>query len=134
MHTYTHVRVRACVCALRACVRAFSVTVILLYIFSPENLTNFAIGGVAVQSSTSGGYEASRAIDGNADGILSHYSCAMTDTEDNPWWMVTLRRNGYIKEVHVTTRADCCGESLTECRPTDRENPSMDLLMWGFIF
>ena len=51
-------------------------------------------------------YNASKAIDGNLDGILDHKHCArMTH-----WWKVILHELVIIEAVVITDRADCCGE------------------------
>ena len=51
-------------------------------------------------------YKASKAIDGNLDGILDHKHCArMTH-----WWKVILPELVIIEAVVITDRTDCCGE------------------------
>ena len=49
-----------------------------------------ALKGIASQISTLREYKAQLAMDGNADNILAHNSCSVTDNETDPWWMVTF--------------------------------------------
>jgi len=51
---------------------------------------NVAQFGTAQQSSTSSGGKASRAIDGNTDGVWSHGSVTLTQNEADSWWEVDL--------------------------------------------
>ena len=72
--------------------------------------TNWALGGRAKQSSTvnvvgrnAGLYDASNAIDGNADGNIKHGSCTLTKVEHKSWWKVIFKELVVVKEVTITT-------------------------------
>ncbi|KAL0961812.1 hypothetical protein UPYG_G00332010 [Umbra pygmaea] len=71
---------------------------------------NLALKGVAVQSSLQGSYIASRAIDGNRQTFLPHFT--HTQEETNPWWRVDLRDVYRVRSVSITNRGDCCSERL----------------------
>ena len=70
--------------------------------------TDFALGGVAVQSSTysvSGAPQvASRAIDGNTDGDWNHNSVSCTANGSLGWWEVDLLSPKTIAQVNVWWR------------------------------
>lgn len=51
---------------------------------------NLVVEGNVSQSTTYLGHNAEKAIDGNADGIFAHQSCAMSSKENYPWWKVTF--------------------------------------------
>jgi len=68
---------------------------------------NLARDGTATQSSL--GYEgavASRAIDGNTDGVFGHNSVTHTGSDENAWWQVDLGENCVIKSVKCFNRTD----------------------------
>ena len=72
--------------------------------------TNWALGGWASQSSTvnvvgikTGLYDASNAIDGNADGNIKHGSCTLTKVQRKSWWKVIFNELVVVKEVAITT-------------------------------
>jgi hypothetical protein len=67
---------------------------------------NVALGKKATQSSTSGGNVASRAVDGNTDGILAHNSVTMTNSETHPRWEVDLGGICNIDQIDVWNRTD----------------------------
>lgn len=71
---------------------------------------NAARGRPATQSSTIAGGEASRAVDGNADGVFSSGSVSVTTANEGaPWWYVDLGMEHDIREIHVWGgNADCC--------------------------
>ena len=73
---------------------------------------NLAQGRPASQSSTWGGWDASRVVDGNPDPNANHGSCSNTaDSPGGPnWLMVDLGRYYTIAYVVATNRGDCCGE------------------------
>ena len=76
------------------------------------NTTNCAKGKTAVQSSTSDGGAASRAVDGNKDGVFFNFSVTSTAAEVNPWWSVDLGIAQLISHVTLYNRIDCCGDRL----------------------
>jgi len=72
----------------------------------PNALTASA---VATQVSTCYGGSASRAIDGNTDGIWWHGSTIHTCNNKAPWWKVDLGSDhAHIWQVIVSNRSDCC--------------------------
>ena len=48
-------------------------------------------------------YDASNAIDGNADGNITHGSCTLTKSEYESWWKVIFNELVVVKEVTITT-------------------------------
>ena len=66
---------------------------------------NLAREGIATQSTTSRGYSASFAIDGNADSNFDHSSCSKTNLVTRPWWMVTFKNLVLVQEVLIVNRA-----------------------------
>jgi hypothetical protein len=79
---------------------------------TPESKENIALLGLASQSSTIYGAEASRAIDGNTSGQWIDNSLTYTDTENNPWWQVDLGNESVIGEIKLYNRTDCCEDRL----------------------
>ncbi|XP_040442624.1 LOW QUALITY PROTEIN: uncharacterized protein LOC121084782 [Falco naumanni] len=86
----------------------------------------------ATQSSTSNGSGfASKAVDGNRDGVWHHGSCSHTRREREPWWSVDLGRRHAVAAVVVKNRQDCCWQRLRGAQvhvgdaPADRgrDNP-----------
>ncbi|MFI1966339.1 discoidin domain-containing protein [Streptomyces pathocidini] len=72
--------------------------------------TNLALGRPAEQSSTQGA--ASRATDGNTDGVWGHGSVAHTLQERQPWWQTDLGASADIGHVVLWNRVDCCPQRL----------------------
>jgi hypothetical protein len=72
---------------------------------------NLALGKPAMQASVYGGYDASRAVDGNIDGVLANNSVTHT-LRDAPqaWWQVDLGAISQIQAINVYNRTDCCSE------------------------
>ena len=73
---------------------------------------NFALDGVATQSSTYELEHPKTAIDGNVNSDITSNSCTHTQREFYPWWKVTLKRGVLISEVVIVNRGDCCGKCL----------------------
>ena len=71
-----------------------------------DKTTNLALGKKAWQTSTLGSYTASKAVDGNRDGILDHGSCTHTVKFGPVWWQVDLQAVYKIGEVVITDRND----------------------------
>jgi len=67
-------------------------------------IENLALFGTATQSSTLYDAEASRAIDGNTDGVFSNGSVTHTSPEYMPWWQVDLGANYNIGAISVFNR------------------------------
>ena len=84
----------------------------------PDNL---ALNKPATQSSTGWGGEASRAVDGNTDGVWDNGSLSHTGKEDNPWWQVDLGSAQPIGQVKVWNRSadDKCGADSCDKRLHD---------------
>ncbi|HEX5745872.1 MAG TPA: discoidin domain-containing protein [Archangium sp.] len=76
-----------------------------------SNLALFR-GGSAVQSSTDWGGVASRAADGNLDGVFSRGSMTQTYRENTPWWQIDLGSSQQVGKVRVWNRSksDYCDE------------------------
>jgi hypothetical protein len=80
----------------------------------PENL---ARGKVATQSTTAFGGFASRAVDGNTDGVYSNNSVSHTHPSDaNPFWQVDLGETRTLARVVLWNRTDCCAQRLSNFR------------------
>ncbi len=77
-------------------------------------LSNVAIGKLANQSSTRGGFGPHLAVDGNLQNIVSNASfpnIAITGSESQPFWEVDLGRNFKIEKVVITPRGEgSCGD------------------------
>ncbi len=72
--------------------------------------TNIALNKTAKQSSQT---SASRAVDGNTDGMWDKNSVTHTnDNEKNSWWEVDLGGMYAISEIKIWNRTDCCWERL----------------------
>jgi len=73
-------------------------------------------GKAASQSSTltPGQTDASKAVDGNADGSYPDGSLTHTNLDSNPWWQVDLGSSASISSIVVWNRTDCCGNRLTD--------------------
>ncbi|MDY4261762.1 MAG: alpha-L-fucosidase [Schaalia hyovaginalis] len=78
-----------------------------------EKPLNLALEKPATQSSTGWGGIASRANDGNTDGVFNNNSVSHTRSSTNPWWQVDLEDTYALKTVNVWNRSsqDDCGYS-----------------------
>lgn len=74
--------------------------------------TNIALTGTASQSSTTGGANASRAIDGNKNGAFNNGSVTHTQAESNAQWAVDLANTSEIDRIVIHNRTDCCSDRL----------------------
>ncbi|MCH6257718.1 discoidin domain-containing protein [Puniceicoccaceae bacterium K14] len=72
---------------------------------------NLALNRNATQSSTSFGGVASRAVDGDTNGIYNQNSVTHTSSEANPWWEVDLGSSSNIGDINIYNRTDSCCES-----------------------
>ena len=76
---------------------------------------NLAQGKSASQSSTSFGGSASRAIDGNTNGIYRSSSTTHTNNQAQPWWQVDLGSINNITHINLYNRTDnCCRFRLSD--------------------
>ncbi|MDP2572087.1 discoidin domain-containing protein [Vibrio penaeicida] len=78
---------------------------------------NVARGKVAVQSSTSYGGAASRAVDGSTDGSYSSNSTTHTNisgSANTKWWQVDLEQVHAIEQIKIWNRTDCCSHRLQD--------------------
>ena len=82
---------------------------------------NIALRGVASQSSTTFGGEASRAIDGNINGVFDRNSITHTGNDDNAWWALDLDQEYTIGEIVIYNRTDCCSDRLSNFTITVRD-------------
>ncbi|MFF0484937.1 discoidin domain-containing protein [Streptomyces sp. NPDC004435] len=72
--------------------------------------TNLALNTPAEQSSTQGA--ASRATDGNINGMWGQGSVSHTLQESQPWWQTDLGASADIGHIVLWNRVDCCPERL----------------------
>jgi len=75
---------------------------------------NIAGGKTATQSSDADAGVASRAVDGDTNGIFSGNSCTHTSTENNPWWEVSLGGVYEVTKVTLFNRGDNSGDRLSD--------------------
>eukprot|EP00118_Oscarella_pearsei_P024615 m.306429 g.306429 ORF g.306429 m.306429 type:complete len:489 (+) comp41228_c0_seq1:1017-2483(+) len=90
-------------------------------VYLPPVLSNLASHGTAKQSSTyessgsCGAPSASKAIDGNTEGIFSWCSVTRTNKEAGAWWEVDLKQTARVLDVYVFNRVDdCCMDWLSD--------------------
>ena len=69
-------------------------------------LTNFALNKTATQSSTTWSAPASRAVDGNTDGVWNSGSVTHTDNDFHGWWQVDLGQVQSITAIRVWNRVE----------------------------
>ena len=79
----------------------------------PPPPVNLALGQTATQSSTAFDGAASRAVDGNTNGIFGSGSVTHTANEMNAWWEVDLGTSSLIEAVDIWNRDGCCQERLS---------------------
>ena len=75
----------------------------------PPIPSNLAPGGVALQSTTFGGFSANLAANGN----LADHSHTL-NTDNAPFWQVTLAAEAAVHRIVVRNRASCCGSRLRD--------------------
>ncbi|REL26361.1 DUF1929 domain-containing protein [Thalassotalea euphylliae] len=79
-----------------------------------QSANNLALGASVSQSSTSYGGIASRANDGNTNGVYANNSVTHTASEATPWWQVDLGNNNTVKAINLYNRTDnCCTSRLS---------------------
>lgn len=74
---------------------------------------NFALTGTATQSSTWGGLDASKAIDGNTGGSYGSSEITHTDLGSQPYWTLDLGSVQNIETINIWNRTDCCANRLS---------------------
>jgi cytochrome c peroxidase len=74
---------------------------------------NLAAGKAATQSSTGYSGVASRAADGNTNGVYSANSVTHTNWNAQPYWQVDLGSAAQLSEIAVWNRTDCCTTRLS---------------------
>src|SRR5262249_46905356 len=78
------------------------------------SLSNLALNKAATQSSDPGwGGPASKAVDGNTDGVWADGSVTHTNFDAQAWWQVDLGSTQAVQHVDVWNRTDCCGARLS---------------------
>ncbi|MCE7990242.1 MAG: DUF1929 domain-containing protein [Caldilinea sp. CFX5] len=78
-----------------------------------QPVSNLARGKSATQSSTYGGANASRAVDGNTNGTFSAGSVTHTNYNTNAWWQVNLGATYQLDSIQLWNRTDCCANRLS---------------------
>jgi NedA-like, galactose-binding domain len=79
-------------------------------------VSDLALNQPATQSSTyaPGFTDASKAVDGNTDGVYADGSLTHTNLDANAWWEVDLGASVAVGSIVVWNRADCCGNRLSD--------------------
>ena len=80
-----------------------------------SSYTNIALNGTATQSSTTKNGDATRAIDGNTDGVYSNDSVTHTDSGSDEWWMLEIDGNADVVKIVVYNRTDAVTDRLAGC-------------------
>src|SRR5262249_51077673 len=81
---------------------------------TPAVVSNLALNKAATQSSDPGwGGPASKAVDGNTDGVWADGSVTHTNFDAQAWWQVDLGSTHAVQRVDVWNRTDCCGARLS---------------------
>jgi hypothetical protein len=73
---------------------------------------DLALGKPATQSSEAFGGSASRAVDGDTNGMFNNNSVTHTDLNAHPWWQTDLGTSSPISSINVWNRTDCCSNRL----------------------
>ena len=83
---------------------------------------NLALNGTASQSTTNLGARASRAIDGDTNGVFISGSASQTKSEDtNSWWQVALEEESTVKEIIIYNVTDELLNCLLYTSPSPRD-------------
>ena len=80
---------------------------------APTMTTNLAQGRPTRQSSTAYSGAASRAVDGNTNGVYNQNSITHTNNDTNAWWQVDLGSVRTIETIQLFNRTDCCSNRLS---------------------
>ncbi|KAI8779018.1 fucolectin-7 [Biomphalaria glabrata] len=89
--------------AMYTCIVLCIVTARVLIVVALYNAARFKPSN---QSTTFEGYSASRGVDGNYDGYISHGYCQHTDLQYAPWWIVDLLGQFVVQKILLTNRND----------------------------
>ena len=79
-------------------------------LYSADTFLSFILSeNIALQRNTAhfrqhGGGAASKAVDGNFDGLWVHGSCTHTQLQTDPWWRVDLGSSKPVSEVFIVNR------------------------------
>ena len=76
------------------------------WVYEPVNWALKTNGSTASQSTTYGGLDAERAIDGNTDGTPPADTMAHTNSYQNSWWKVDFGQNRPVNRVVLFNRND----------------------------
>jgi uncharacterized repeat protein (TIGR01451 family) len=76
--------------------------------------SDLAQGKAATQSSTFSTSVAGLAVDDNEDGVYSHGSLSITNSEANAWWQVDLGASASVTSVGIWGRTDCCATWMAD--------------------
>lgn len=79
----------------------------------PGVSSNLALTATATQSSTSFGGVASRANDGNTNGVHNNGSVSHSGYQAQPWWQVDLGKQSVLENIRLHNRTDCCTTRLS---------------------
>lgn len=79
----------------------------------PGVSSNIALTGTATQSSTGFSGVASRANDGNTDGVHNNNSVSHSGARAQPWWQVDLGKQSVLENIRLHNRTDCCTARLS---------------------
>ncbi len=75
--------------------------------------SNLCVGKQCKASSVAYGGVASRACDGNTNGVFGQNSCTHTNDENDPWWEVDLGSIYDVSKITIWNRTDeCCWNRL----------------------
>jgi hypothetical protein len=88
-------------------------------------LINSARGKPATQSSTAGGYEAARAVDGISSEEQAGSSTARTWVQTQPWWQVDLTAEIPLEKIHIWGNTPCCAAGTIELEVLIRSTPML---------
>jgi hypothetical protein len=86
-------------------------------------LSVLSAGQPATQSSQYGDAAASRAVDGNRDGVFWAGSVTHTQLDNAAWWQVDLGAVYAISLINLYNRSDCCSDRLKDFRVFVSESP-----------
>ncbi|MEZ5300598.1 MAG: discoidin domain-containing protein [Verrucomicrobiales bacterium] len=73
---------------------------------------NLALTGTAFQSTTGFGGVASRAVDGNRNGVYGGNSVTHTNNGANDFWQVDFGATRHLSTINLWNRTDCCANRL----------------------
>lgn len=99
------------------------------------SITNWALasnGSTASQSSTAFNGSASRAIDGNVDGVYNNLSVTHTGDYQNSWWQVDLGQTREVAQVILWNRAEN-GDRLSNFRISVQDASGTEIVGQDFL-